>query len=161
MAQETFLKIKKLLDDHHVHYIHYTHEHVRTSQDAASVRETNLDDAAKAIILKAKNEVGEEIFFQCVIQASKMIDLKVIKQMLNVKNAALASPDEVLEKTGCTVGSVPPFANLFGIQVYLERELLSRDKIIFSAGTHTDSIEMSPYDYVKVVNPIIADFHKS
>ena len=106
MTYETFLQIKKLLDDNNVKYEHYTHEHVKTSQDAARIRNTNLDDAAKAIVLKAVHSDGQEEFVQCVIQASKKIDLKKIKQLLNVKNVALASPDEVLgepEKETCVL----------------------------------------------------------
>jgi Ala-tRNA(Pro) deacylase len=160
MTHETFLKIKNMLDDNNVRYEHFTHEHVHTSQDAASVRDTSLDDAAKAIILKAKDDSGKEIFLQCVIQASQRIDLKKIKALFGVKNAALASPEEVLEKTGCTIGSVPPFGILFGLKVYMDRELLNRGQIVFSAGTHTDSIMVSAKDYADIVKPVVDDFRK-
>jgi Ala-tRNA(Pro) deacylase len=160
MTHSTFLQIKKLLDDNHIKYAHYTHKHVHTSQDAAAIRNTNLDDAAKAIVLKVVRSDGREEFIQCVIQASKKIDLKKLKQLLNVNNAALASPDEVLKKTGCTVGSVPPFGILFGIPVYMDDGLLTRNEIVFSAGTHNDSIQMNPHDYVTIVRPEIVELKK-
>jgi Ala-tRNA(Pro) deacylase len=160
MATSTFLQIKELLDKHNAKYVHYTHEHVHTSQDAAAIRNTNLDDAAKAIICKLQRKDGTYVFIQAVIQASKRIDLKKLKILLDSKNVALASPDEVLRETGCTIGSVPPFGILFNIQVYFDEGLLTRESIVFSAGTHTDSIEMNPESYVDIVNPVITEFRK-
>ena len=54
MVQSTFLQIKELLDKNNVEYEHYIHAHVTTSQDAAAIRNTNLDDAAKAIVCKVE-----------------------------------------------------------------------------------------------------------
>ena len=79
---------------------------------------------------------------------------------MQTKNVALASPEEVLEHTGCTIGSVPPFANIFGLQVYMDNGLLDRETIVFSAGTHTDSIIMKPSDYVNIVKPLIVECKK-
>jgi Ala-tRNA(Pro) deacylase len=160
MSTSTFLQIKELLDKNNVVYEHFVHAHVTTSQDAAAIRNTNLDDAAKAIICKVENRDGSFDFIQAVIQASKRIDLKKLKRFLDSKNVALASPDEVLEKTGCTIGSVPPFAILFGIKMYVDEDLLKRESIVFSAGTHTDSIQMKPHDYINIVNPVVMEFKK-
>jgi len=160
MSESTFLRIKELLDSKKISYEHFVHAHVTTSQDAAAIRNTNLDDAAKAIICKVELKDGTYIFIQAVIQASKRIDLKKLKNLLDSKNVALASPDEVLEKTGCTIGSVPPFANLFNIKMYVDEGLLQRESIVFSAGTHTDSIQMKPQDYMKVTEPTVLEFKK-
>lgn len=161
MSQETFLKIKKLLDDASLEYEHIVHEEVKTSSEAAAaVRGTDLADAAKAIIIKAKTKENTETFVQALVQGDKKIDLKKLKALLDMKNLSLASPEEVLRETDCTVGSVPPFGTLFGMRVYMDESLMQKDIIIFSAGTHTDSIRMKPEDYASLVNPVIADFKK-
>ena len=157
MTKETFESIKKLLDEANVAYELFIHDHVHTSEDAAKVRGTNIEQAAKAIVLKEK-KTGD--FFMFVVGGDRRIDLKIVKkEILGVKNVSLAPPDEILERTGCTVGSVPPFGNLFGIKVYFDKHLLeTQDEIVFSAGTHNDSIKMKTKEYVRVLQPTIASY---
>ena len=164
MSQETFLQIKETLDNSKVEYKHLTHEHVHTSEDAAKIRGTNIEDAAKAIILKVEHKSVDGAkkfeFIQAVIPANQKIDLKKLKILLNSKNISLASPNEVLEHTGCTIGSVPPFGKMFNIQMFLDESILKKDVIVFSAGTHNDSIQMKAQDYYIVLEPIVAEFKK-
>ena len=149
-----------MLEKNNIAYEHFSHAHVTTSQDAAQVRNTSLDDAAKAIICKIEKRDGSFEFIQAILQASKRIDLKKLKRFLDSKNVALASPDEVLERTGCTIGSVPPFGILFGIKMFVDEDLPKRESIVFSAGTHTDSIQMKPQDYLKVTEPTVLEFKR-
>jgi Cys-tRNA(Pro) deacylase len=164
MTTETFLRIKKLLDDASVDYIHLTHDYVRTSEDAAKIRGTNIEDAVKAIILKAEYKDGSGNrsfnFIQAIIPANQRIDLKKLKIILDSKNVSLASPDEVLERTGCTVGSVPPFGKLFNVPMYMDESILKKDFIVFSAGTHNDSIQMKAQDYFEILEPNVVDIKK-
>ncbi len=164
MTVETFLQIKELLDKNKINYTHITHEHVHRSEDAAKIRGTNLDEAAKAIILKIERKDSENVkhyeFIQVVIGGDQKIDLKKLRLYFNSKNVALASPDEVLERTGCTIGSVPPFGILFNIPVYMDNALIDKSRIVFSAGTHNDSILMGPEDYVSIIDPKIDSFRK-
>lgn len=164
MTVETFLRIKEILDKNNVSYQHLIHEHVHRSEDAAKIRGTNLDEAAKAIILKVERKDSENgkhyEMIQVVIGGDQKIDLKKMRIFFNSKNVALASPDEVLERTGCTIGSVPPFGILFNIPVYMDKGLLDKERIVFSAGTHNDSIMMKPEDYMKIIGPTIDIFRK-
>jgi len=160
MTTETFLKIKKILEDAKVEYMHLTHDHVRTSEDAAKIRGTNIEDAAKAIILKVQSKDGNYYFIQAIIPANQRIDLKKLKIILDSKNVALASPDEVLERTGCTVGSVPPFGKIFNISMYMDESILKKDFIVFSAGTHTDSIQLKAQDYYDILEPKVVELKK-
>jgi Ala-tRNA(Pro) deacylase len=95
-----------------------------------------------------------------VVGGDRRIDLKTVKKdILGVKNISLASPEEVLEATTCTIGSVPPFGNLFSIPVYLDKHLAqTQEEIVFSAGTHNDSIRMKTKDYLLAVKPIIKEY---
>lgn len=163
MTTTTFLQIKELLDKNKIIYEHVTHEHVHRSEDAAKIRGTNLEEAAKAIILKVEKKGENGKFFkiiQVVIGGDQRIDLKKLRVYFGSRDISLASPEEVLEKTGCTIGSVPPFGTLFNIPIYLDSGLLEKDRIVFSAGTHTDSIIMNPQDYVKILDPKIENFRK-
>ena len=145
-----FERIKKLLLHNGCSFELFEHAHVHTSEDAAKVRGTKLEEAAKALVLKEKVS-GNLCMF--IVAGNRKLDLKVIKKdILQVKNVSLAHPDEVLSVTGCPVGSVPPFGNLFGLPVFFDEHFVrTQEFMVFSAGTHTDSIKMSVKDFLEVV----------
>ncbi|MGV8169309.1 MAG: YbaK/EbsC family protein [Candidatus Nanoarchaeia archaeon] len=159
MGEKTLNEIIDFFQKKNVPFEHLIHEHVHRSEEAAKIRGNTLEQAAKAIVLKVKEKKSKEYsFIQCVISGSKKIDLKKLKVLLSLSNASLASPEEVLEKTGCTVGSVPPLGNLFGLEVFADSSIAEQEFIFFSAGTHNDSVRMRSSDYVKSVNPKVLDF---
>ncbi|MBW2983065.1 YbaK/EbsC family protein [Candidatus Woesearchaeota archaeon] len=159
MAEEAFKRIKDLLDEKGVEYEHYTHDHVHSSKDAAKVRGTRLEEAAKALILKDRKSGRLSMF---IVGGDRKLDLKTVKKdILGTKNVSLAPADEVLEATGCAVGSVPPFGQLFSLPVYFDRHLEeTQEHIVFSAGTHHDSIRMRTRDFLSVVQPAVAAYSK-
>jgi Ala-tRNA(Pro) deacylase len=72
----------------------------------------------------------------------------------------LADAKEVRKVTGCNIGSVPPFGNLFDLKVYFDKSVVENDVVAFNAGSHTRSIKMKAKDLVRVVNPIVGEFSK-
>ncbi len=94
----------------------------------------------------------------CVLSGDRKIDLEKIRAIIGEKSLSFATADEVLKVTHCKIGSVPPFGNLFGIQVYLDRSLFRNENIAFNAGLSTVSIVMKLEDYIKRVKPVIEDF---
>ncbi|MBN1275257.1 hypothetical protein JXA12_03115 [Candidatus Woesearchaeota archaeon] len=159
MTEETRDRILRILDEHGVAYEHLRHGHVHRSTDAAKVRGTKLEQAAKALVLKEKKS-GALVMF--IVAGDRRLDLKSIKKdILCVKNVSLAPPEEVLERTGCTIGSVPPFGNLFNMQTYFDEHLKdTQEHIIFSAGTHHDSIKLKTKDFLHVTDPEVKSFSK-
>ncbi|MBR9692351.1 hypothetical protein GOV07_00285 [Candidatus Woesearchaeota archaeon] len=123
------------------------HDHVHTSEDAAKVRGTKLEEAAKALVLKdrTKNEL-----FMCVVSGHKRLDLKKIKKLRNSKNVSLANPEEVFEKTGCKVGTVPPFPILFDMPAYADEGILENDYVVFSVASHFKSIRIKSKEWKEV-----------
>jgi Ala-tRNA(Pro) deacylase len=153
VSSAVFEKIKKLLDENNIKYDVLKHEPVYTSEQAAKMRgkgvEAGLRRGAKAMILKLKDK-----FIQCIVPAHKIVDLKKVKELVGCR-PELASSEEVLKVTDCEIGSVPPFGNLFGIQVFADPEL--SEELDFNAGLHDTSITMKRSDWEKVVKPIIMD----
>ena len=147
--------LKKILEEfQNYEHEHLKHEHVHTSQDAAKIRGNTVEQAAKAIIMKAKKN-GEYMYIQFILSGSKKVDTKKMKKELELKKLSLASAEEVLKITGCTVGSVPPMGHLFNLKTYMDEHLLELETIYFSAGTHHDSVKTKPELLKKIVNPEI------
>ncbi len=69
-----------------------------------------------------------------------------------------ASRDEVLEWTGLTPGSIPPFGSLFGLATYCDERLADETVINFNAGDHSRSMSMSYTEFHRVEQPEIGSF---
>lgn len=154
MGLSEFESVKKLLDQKRIAYTVTEHAPVYTSEEAAKVRGVQLKTGVKALVLKTDNDrliVG-------LIAADRRMDLKKLAKAVGARKLQLASATEVLRATGCAVGSVHPFGNLFGLPTYLDNSVLENDMVNFNAGMHTISIEMKARDLVKAVNPVITDF---
>ncbi len=151
--EELFEKIVDSLNKEKTHYKVLEHKPVYTSQEAAKIRGTELKQGAKALVCKT-----EKGFVQAVISASKELDEEKLKNFLDVKTLSLASPDDVKKIAGVSVGAVPPFGNLFGVHVYLDKSVLENDEIAFNAGLHTKSIIMKAKDLQKVTGGKVGEF---
>lgn len=149
-------QITKLLSDHGVWFETFEHEPVRTSEEAAQVRHGyGLSQGAKALIVKVKKTDGES-FAMLVVPGDKRFDRKKSKEVLYARDISFATEEDVAMITGgIQVGGVPPFGNLFGLQVVVDPSLFENEKIIFNAGDRQFSVGMKSEDYRRVVNPIV------
>lgn len=94
------------------------------------------------------------------MSASKKFSWKLVKKLLKVKNMRFATPEEVLEVTGCLPGAVPPFGSVFGISTIVDESLrLQGDTINFNCGLRTHSMRLKVEDYLGLEKPkLIAVF---
>jgi Ala-tRNA(Pro) deacylase len=150
-----FEQIRLYLDKEKIEYSAMEHEPVVTSEDAAKVRGVKLETGAKALVLSAD---GQPVM--AVVSAAHKLDLKKFKKQFDYKDVSMATKELLLEATGLKPGAVPPLGSLFGIKTYVDEELTKVAKIDFSAGSHTQSIEMSSKDYLQVEKPILGEFSK-
>lgn len=152
-------QIIDLLKKQNCWYETFTHEPVLTSEQAAQVRPGySLLQGAKAILAKIEKKNKEEVFIMLVLPGDRRLDSKKIKKTLNVKNLRFATEEELTTVTrGIQRGAVPPFGNLFQLEVYVDRHLQEEKKIVFNAGDRKFSVAMNSKDYFRLVNPQIVE----
>ncbi|MEK6892455.1 MAG: amino acid--tRNA ligase-related protein, partial [Nanoarchaeota archaeon] len=143
-----FNKINEVLNKEKIDYEVLEHRPVFTSKEAAEVRGTELKQGTKALVLKT-----DEGFIQACVAGNKELDIEKLQKITLFKRIELADAKEVRKVTGCNIGSVPPFGNLFELKVYFDKSVLENEILAFNAGSHTRSIKMKAKDLVKVVNP--------
>lgn len=136
----------------------FAHKAVRTSEEAAGVRSGyGLHQGAKALIVRARVANEGKRFLMLVFPADRRFDRDKVKALLNAKDIRFASEEEVVEVTGgVRPGGVPPFGNLFGLEVISDPALYENERIVFNAG-RTTSIAMRSADYRQLVEPRIAE----
>jgi Ala-tRNA(Pro) deacylase len=128
-----------------------SHPPVYTSVEAAEVRGTTLHSGAKALILK-----GESDFLMAIIPADLPLDSRAVRKHIKSKRLRFATKEEVLEMTGLTPGSIPPFGSFFGLPTLCDERLAENETINFNAASHSDSIQMSYEEYIKYEKPELA-----
>ena len=150
-----FSKIRDALNKEKIEHEVLEHRPVFTSKEAAEVRGTELKQGCKAPICKT-----EEGFIQAVVSGAKELDIAKLQKFTLFKTIELANAKEVRQVTGCNIGSVPPFGNLFELKVYFDKSVVENEIVAFNAGSHTKSIKMKANDLARVVNPVIGEFSK-
>lgn len=148
-------RIKEVLNREKIEYEILEHKPVFTSREAAEVRGTELKQGCKALICKT-----EEGFIQAVVSGAKELDIEKLQKITLFRKIELAAAKEVRQVTGCNIGSVPPFGNLFGLKAYFDKSVVDNEIVAFNAGQHTKSIKMKAKDLVRVVNPVVGEFGK-
>ena len=117
------MQITDLLKKHGVWFETFTHAPVRTSEEAAQVRDGyTLQQGAKAIIVRVKITNTNRKFVMLVIPGDVRFDTGKVKRLFAAKDMRFATEEEVVKLTdGVQPGGVPPFGNLFGLEIIAER----------------------------------------
>src|SRR3989344_8105247 len=112
-------KITDLLTLNGAWFETFEHEAVRTSEEAAKTRPGySLQQGAKAMIIRVKKSEADKKFVMLVFPADLRFDNNKVKTLFDAKDVRFATEEEVTKKTGgVQVGAVPPFGNLFSLEV--------------------------------------------
>jgi len=106
----------------------------RTATDAANSLNCEIGAIVKSLLFKT-----EDNYILCLIAGDKKCSLNKLKKILNLKDVRMASPDEVKEYTGYTIGGVSPVGHLTNLTIYIDNTL-DRFKKIFAAAGHPNCI---------------------
>lgn len=136
-------------------YKEYEHVSVLTSEEAANVRGTKIEQGAKALVMYADKKP-----ILLVLSASTSADLHTFKQLYSIKDLRMASKEEVKQITNLEVGSIPPFGSIFKIPTHVDNKLGNNEEIVFNAGLRTKSIMVKYLDWLRLENPIVGIFSK-
>jgi Ala-tRNA(Pro) deacylase len=144
----------KYLNENRINYQVINHLPVFRAHQLAQVTHVPDIQLAKTLIVKA-----DSTYWMAVLPANARIDEKELKYVLQAQHVYLAHEGD-LDKLfpGCELGAMPPFGNLYGLPVILDTSLAVDNFIVFNACTHTESVRMRFNDYVRLVNPTIAEF---
>jgi len=92
-----------------------------------------------------------------VLPASHQLDFDLLRKLTSARKVELASEKEFADVfPECEIGAMPPFGNLYGMDVYVSEELEDDDEIAFNAGAHTELLRLSYENYKRLVHPKVA-----
>ena len=100
----------------------------------------------------------DEQLVLAVVPANRKVDLERLRLAAGAFYADLAEEWEFIpDFPDCEPGAMPPFGNLYGMEVYVESHLAADPQIAFNAGTHTELISMAYKDFERLVHPRLVD----
>lgn len=149
-------KLRAFLDENDVKYITIKHSNAYTAQEIAAKAHVSGKEVAKTVIIKIDGKMA-----MAVLPASYQVDFKLLKQLFGTQQVTLATEAEFSYFfPDCEVGAMPPFGNLYDMDVFVA-ESLAEDKLIsFNNGTHTEMLKMGFGDFERLVQPRILKFSK-
>jgi Ala-tRNA(Pro) deacylase len=142
------------LDRNLIRYIHSTHPVAFSAREVAAVEHIPLHKLAKTVVFTSEGEYG-----MAVVPADSFVDLEDLRALLGVNALRLAREEELVELfPSSEIGAMPPFGNLFDLEVFFDSSLVNEKFIAFNAGTHRDLVHMSVEDFLRLVQPEIGEF---
>jgi len=141
--------IMNFLDSQNVTYRHFIHPQAFTASETAEAQHVSGRELAKSVVVKADDRL-----MLAVIPASDRLDFEKLSHLVGASSIRLAREEE-FEKVfeGCEVGAEPPLGKLYDVPIWLDASFEDHSTMIFNAGTHTDTIQMSVGDFEKVEEP--------
>jgi len=146
-------KLKEFLEREHVEYATLPHAPAFTAQEIAQSAHIPGKDLAKTVMVHLNNRMA-----MAVLPANEKITLSDLSKAAGAK-VWFATEDEFRDLfPDCELGAMPPFGNLYGMEVYVAAPLAEDEQIAFNAGSHTELIRMPFRDFQRLVKPQVANF---
>ena len=124
----------------------------RTANDAANSLNTEVGSIVKSLLFR-----NEGNFFLCLVSGDKRCSLNKLKKIFNSKDLSMASPDEVKDQTGYTIGGVSPVGHKNKLEIFVD-ESLNRFKNLYAAAGHPNCIFKISFDeLLNLTNGVIKD----
>ena len=147
-------KLKAFLDSQCVKYISLQHSPAYTAPEVAESVHLSGHILAKTVVLKVDGKMA-----MAVLPANRKILVSDLCEGLEAESVRFATEEELQGLfPDCEVGAMPPFGNLYGMDVYVSPGIAGEEQIAFNAGTHTEVIKMAYQDFERLVRPKVLIF---
>lgn len=147
-------KIKVFIEEHNIKAKQmFFKEEVKSVEQSANVSKTDPNTHIKSIVF---NNDGKAIV--AIVSGMDRVDVKKIKNILDIKRPSIAGPEEILKLTGFPVGGVPPFG--FEAVFLIDNKIMEMDEVISGGGSPYCLLSTTPEEIKKATNAKVADIKK-
>jgi Ala-tRNA(Pro) deacylase len=150
-------RLKDYLDENGVRYEVIPHPPTQSAPATAEALHVPGKTVAKVVMIK---DGPDDVM--AVLPANLKVDVLRIQEVLSHHRnhwVRLATESEFAKLfPDCEVGMMPPFGNLYGLDVLVDSSLTEDEAIVFPAGNSKESIRMLYDDYERLVVPRVVEF---
>jgi Ala-tRNA(Pro) deacylase len=148
--------LTRFLDENKVEYVTIRHSPAYTAQKIAAAAHIPGREVAKTVMVNMDGKMA-----MAVLRATDQVDLDLLRGAANAKSATLASEDDFKDAfQGVELGAMPPFGNLYGMEVFVDEALAKDAQIAFNAGSHTELLQLDYADFERLAKPKVANFSR-
>jgi Ala-tRNA(Pro) deacylase len=120
-------ELKQFLDSNRVRYVAIQHSPAYTAQEVAASAHIPGRELAKTVIVDLDGDLA-----MAVLPATKKLDLELLEKASGAHRAVLATERQFNELfPDCEPGAMPPFGNLYDMEVYVDEQLSYDETIAF------------------------------
>ncbi len=147
-------RLQQLLDEHHICYETLPHATDFTAQETSEHTGTPGRAVAKAVVVETG---GRAVML--VLPAAHAVEFARLEMVLQERRVDLVREGRLRRIfRDCDRGAIPPFGNLYGLEVLATPRLLRNATLTFNAGSHEMAIRLSAGDYEDLVRPRTEEF---
>jgi Ala-tRNA(Pro) deacylase len=142
-------RLKEFLDRERVKYVSIHHSPAYTAQEIAASAHVSGVEMAKTVVARLDGRTA-----LVVLPASQRVNFDVLKTQVGAQEARLATEQEFRDMfPDCELGAMPPFGNLYDLDVFVSKRLAEDEEIVFNACSHTELVRLAYKDFARLVKP--------
>ena len=146
-------RVLEYLKDNDVDFEVFSHPKVYSTVEEARVLGVDVDEVAKCLVVTGH---GDRALI--VVPGGRRISNNKIREATGNKHSRLETEDEMSDEfNDWELGAIPPLGDIFDFPVYVDSSIIGHETILFTAGSHTESIKMNTADFVNLIRPDIID----
>jgi Ala-tRNA(Pro) deacylase len=147
-------KLKEFLDANNVKYVGIVHSRAFTAQEVAESAHLPGRSMAKVVIVDLDGSLA-----MAVLPANRKVVLQELRDVTGSDMVRFALEKDFKARfPDCEIGAMPPFGNLYGMDVFVAESLAENEEIAFNAGSHEEVIKLAYDDFERLVNPKVLSF---
>lgn len=144
-------RLRKYLDKNSISYTLVSRPPVFTFQGTTVIVHAPGRQVAKTVMVKIDGELA-----LTVLPAASHVDISAFRHEAGVRSAEFATDEEFRDRfPECEIGTMPPFGDLHGLEVFADETLSRNEEITFNARSHRELIQMPWNDFERVVKPTV------
>lgn len=145
--------IREWLKEKKVPFRSIVHPARFTAQEVAEASRVTGYELAKVIVANADGR-----FVMAVVPAPSRLSISKLARVLGAREVRLAAEEEFGPLfPGCEKGAMPPFGEIYGLEMIVDPSLARLPEIAFNASTHTETLALGWTDYERVAKPRLAE----
>jgi Ala-tRNA(Pro) deacylase len=146
--------LKQYLDGNRVKYVTIKHSPAFTAMEVAAAAHVPGKELAKTVIVKLDGRMA-----MAVLPASHRIVFDMLTQATGTRRAELTDEREFAALfPECEPGAMPPFGNLYGMDVLVADTLAEDEEIAFNACSHSELVRMPYKEFARLAQPKVLKF---
>src|SRR5262252_3586991 len=117
--------LKQFLDKEKIKYVSIVHSTAYTAQEVAASAHITGRELAKTVIVELDGKMA-----MAVLPANRKIVLQDLREVTGSDQVKFASEETFRQRfPDCEPGAMPPFGNLYGMDVFLAQSLANNNEI--------------------------------